>query len=1058
MTDNSQQTGLVAWFAGNHVAANILMMLFILGGFLSLSQMRTETFPAIDPRLITVTVPYPGATPFEVADSITNRVEEAILGIDGVKRIASTANEGIGQINVELQDFADADTIYNEVETAVNSLSDFPPENAERPIITKVKLTPNVLTLALHGDVTEETLKYWVETIEDDLRALPGIALTTVRGIRDYQISVEVPENALREYGLTLDDISRAINAFSIDTPAGTLEAQQGEISLRVQSRRYTGQEFENTPITTLPDGSTLFLRDIGTVIDGLVDKNLISLFNGKPAAFIDVQRSESEDTLEIAGIAKNYLDSVALPSGLQLALQKDETVNLKDRINLMLRNGVLGFMLVFLVLLLFLDLKLAFWVSVAVPTSFLGGLMIIHFMGYSINMISLFALIVVLGIVVDDAIVTGESIFQAQEENPDDPNATLKGVKNVIAPVTVGVTTTMAAFAPLALSTGTLGQIIGLIPIVVIPILFISLIEAYFILPAHLSNPKRWSKGIVASIRGHVDNGLQWFSNNILGPGAAFFIQWRYVTLAAFIGFAIITIAMMTSGTVRFIFFPNVEADEVAITLTMPSGTPFEETTDTIMAIQDATTEYRQTVMETGDDPFQSITVSIGATSRASGPGSAGGNDTASNIGEVKIQLVPSDFRTVSSKDVENNIRKNIGNLPGIEELRFASSLVGDEPDIEIELTHPDNIVLNNAADELKAALQNIDGTTEVTDSFKEGRTEYVFDVTAEGRAVGLTPAELGRQLRSAFFGLEAQRFQRGQSELIVYVRYPKIERESLDALNQTRIRLANGAEVPLNSVARIKEQSGFSEINTVDGRRVVSITSDVDYDTTTPAAIMEILNNDILPDLKQRYTNLSYSFEGESREQAEDLASLGQNMLIALILIYILLGGQLRSYIQPIIIMAAIPFGVMGAIWGHYLLGADLTFISMFGIVALTGVVVNDSVVLIDYLNKHREGQTLYESCLLAIKRRFRPILLTTLTTSLGLLPMLLETSLQAKFLIPMVISLATGILFVTVIILVLIPILIMILDDIKNMFVRLGNKVTSRTSSPKNGETLK
>lgn len=1048
MSEHKPQTGIVAWFAGNHAAANILMMLFIVGGLLSLSKMRTETFPAIDPRIITVTVPYPGATPYEIADSITNRVEESLLGIDGVKRIASTASESIGLVQVELQDFADADTIYNEVETAVNGLSDFPPANAERPIIKKIKLTPNVLTLALHGDVSEETLKYWAETIENDLKALPGIALTSVRGIRDYQISIEVPEASLREFGLTLQDISRAIQSFSTDTPAGTIEANQGEISLRIQSRKYTGKEFETIPITTLPDGSILQLQDIGTVIDGLEDTNLISLFNGKPAAFIDVKRSESEDTLEIAGIAKNYLDQVELPKGLQLSLQKDETVNLNDRINLMLRNGILGFMLVFLVLLLFLDLKLAFWVSVAVPTSFLGGLMIIHFMGFSINMISLFALIVVLGIVVDDAIVTGESIFESQEQNPNDPNATLNGVKHVIAPVTVGVTTTMAAFAPLALSTGTLGQIIGFIPIVVIPILFISLIEAYFILPAHLSNPNRWNKGVVASIREKFNVGLRYFSDTILGPSTAFFIQWRYVTLAAFIGFAIITAAMLSSGTVRFIFFPNVEADEVSITVTMPTGTPFATTRDTILQIQDEATAYRQQVSNSGDDPFKSITVSIGATSRPSGPGSAGGSSSGSHVGEVKIQLVPSDFRAVSSKDVENNIRQRISHLPGIEELKFSSSLVGDDPDIEIELSHPDNDTLNLIADDLKASLTSIKGTTEVADSFKEGRTEYVFELTREGLAVGLTPQDLGQQLRAAFFGIEAQRFQRGQSELIVYVRYPKHERESLDALNQTRIRLANGTEVPLSSVAHIKQQNGYSVINTVNGRRVVSITSDINNDITTPTEVMEILNTDILPALKQKYTGLSYSFEGQSREQAEDLSSLGQNMLIALIIIYVLLGGQLRSYIQPIIIMTAIPFGVVGAIWGHFLFGADLTFISMFGIVALTGVVVNDSVVLMDYMNTHNHtSNKLYDSCIAAVKRRFRPILLTTLTTSLGLLPMLLETSMQAKFLIPMVISLATGIIFSTIVVLTLVPVLIMIINDIKILFHKTNRRLKAK-----------
>lgn len=1040
-------SNLISWFVHNHVAANILMLLFIAGGLVSLTNMRTETFPSIDPKLITVSVPYPGATPYEVADSITNRVEEALLGIDGVKRITSSASESFGQISVKLEDFANADDVYNEVETAVNGLSDFPPENAERPIISRVKLTPNVMTLALHGDVSEETIKFWAETIEDELRSLSGVALTNLRGIRDYQISIEIPEAALRRYGLSFQDIQSRVQAFSVDTPAGTLEASRGEISLRVQEKGYTGEDFENIAITTLDDGSVLRLKDIGRVIDGFADTNLVSKYNGERAAFIDVRRSESEDTLEVAAHVKGYLETVELPKGLSLSLQRDETTNLDDRIRLMLRNAILGFMLVFLVLLLFLDLKLAFWVSVAVPVSFLGGIMMIHFMGYSINMITLFALIIVLGIVVDDAIIMGESIFEEQNRNPKDKDAVLKGVMKVFAPVTVGVTTTMAAFAPLAFSTGTLGQIISLIPIVVIPILFVSLLEAYFILPAHLSSPKRWSAGIMARIRDSVDESLNVVSIRIIEPLAVILMSWRYATLSAFFALLVITFAMVSSGTIRFIFFPAIEGDEISINVTMPQGSGFSFTEKTMLKIEKEVLDVRKVNLEKGDDPFKSISMTVGESSLGPGPGTAGGSSSSSNIGQIKIQLIPSDFRSQSSAQLEEQIRARIVDLPGIEELEFLSSPIGEDPDIEIELSHSDEGILNEAAEDLKTAIQGLRGTKEVTDSFDEGNTEYVFELTTEGMAVGLTPAELGAQLRGAFFGLEVQRFQRGRSELIVYIRYPKYERESLEALGNMRIRLSDGSKAPLSSVARIKEQTGYSRIDSVDGRRIVSVTSDVDYSVSTPNEVMALLNEEVLPEIMGRYAGLNYSFEGESREQAEDMASLGRNMLIAVILIYVLLGGQLRSYIQPLVIMTAIPFGIVGAIWGHFLLGADLTFISMFGIVALTGVVVNDSVVLMDYLNTHKnDGKPVFESCLIAIRRRFRPILLTTLTTSLGLLPILLETSMQAKFLIPMVISLSTGILFVTVIVLVLVPVLVIVINDFECLSKYIARKIFS------------
>jgi len=1024
------EKGLIAWFANNHVAANILMMLFLVGGIFSVSNMRTETFPSIDPKLITIAVPYPGATPFEVADSITSRVEEALIGTEGVKRLSSKASEGYGLVTVELEDFANGDDVYNDVETAVTSLSDFPPQDAERAIITKAKITPEVLNIALHGDVPEATLKYWAETIEDELKQLQGIALTSISGIRDYQISIEVPEETLRRYGLSIADVGNAVRAYSVDVPGGTIESSRGDILLRVQEKGRIGADFEKIVLTTLEDGSRLTLGNIARIDDGFEDVNLISKYNGERAAFITISRSANEDTLTIANIAKDYISAVQLPDGLKISLQNDETIPLNDRINLMVRNSILGFMLVFIILLLFLDLKLAFWTSIAIPVSFLGGLMCIYFLGYSINMISLFALIVVLGIVVDDAIVTGESIFEAQEKDKSisEGQRVLKGVRNVIAPVTIGVSTTIAAFAPLLFSTGTLGEIIKFIPIVVIPILVVSLIEAYFILPSHLSHPGRWSKGIMAVIRDRFADGLAWFIAKVLMPVSRFTMQWRYVTFVLFAGFLWITITMFQTGIIRFVFFPQVEGDKVTVRVTMEEGAPFALTENAVLNIEKEVLDLQSKLSQNNPDPFESVSVSIGEISSDSNPGASASSSNANNIGQVKIALVQSDLRNQSAPGIENLIRKRIENFPNIETLEFESSLIGESADIEIELAHPDENVLDAAAKDLKNAIALIEGTQDIDDSFELGKTEYVFELTDEGFAVGLTPAALGEHLRFAFFGQEVQRFQRGRSEVIVYVRYPKHQRDQLSTLESTRIRLEDGREVPLSSVANIREQLGYSRINTVNGRRVVSVTADVDYSVATPTDVIANLREQVLPDIEARYSGLSSSFEGESREQAED---------IALLLIYVLLGSQLRSYIQPVVIMAAIPFGIVGAIWGHYLLGYDVSFISMFGMVALTGVVVNDSVVLMDYYNKQKiAGLEVHDAMLKAVARRFRPILLTSLTTSLGLLPMLLETSLQAQFLIPMVVSLATGIIFATFVILLLIPALILIMRDIKHL----------------------
>ncbi len=608
-------SGIIGWFIGNHVAANILMMFLVIGGIISVKSMRTETFPAIDPRLITVSVQYPGATPYEVANSITNRTEEELAGIDGVKRISSVAIESLGTTNIELEDFANADDVYNEVETAINSLSEFPPQNAEEPIVTKVKITPNVMNLAIYGDVDEKTLKYWTKTIEEELKNLSEVALTRVDGIRDYQISIEVSQEKLREYNLTLQMIAKKVIAFSQDIPAGTIETNQGEISLRIKEKKYVKDDFQEIVIASLENGASLKLKDVATVIDGFEDINLSSKFNGKRAAFIQIKRSKSQDTLKIAGQVKNYLKNLKMPDKISVEIQNDETTSLKDRISLMLRNGIIGFMLVFLILLLFLDLKLAFWTSMAIPISFLGGLLIINFMGLSLNMISLFAFIVVLGIVVDDGIIVGESIFEEQENNPNNKNSVAIGVKKVITPVTIGVLTTMAAFAPLLFSTGNLGQIIGVIPAVVIPILAISLVEAYFILPSHLSSPTRWSSGLLSKFRDKFKKVLNNFIKNYLVKFIGRAIKFRYLTISIFIAIAILTSGLVKSGLVRFIFFPQVEGDQITINIETPQGSNFSVTESVVSKIEHEIEQIKQDLRRQNSNQkvFENILISLG-------------------------------------------------------------------------------------------------------------------------------------------------------------------------------------------------------------------------------------------------------------------------------------------------------------------------------------------------------------------------------------------------------------------------------------------------------------
>ena len=1028
--------GIIAWFAGNHVAANIVMLFFILGGLLSLSVMRAETFPTVDPRMITVTVPFPAATPSEVEDGITSRVEEAVLGIDGIERVISTAQENAGTIQIELEDFADANDVLDDVETEVDRLSDFPPENAEEPVIVKQKPTPEVMRLGLYGDVSETTLKYWAERIEEDLLRQPGLSIVGIEGIRDYQIAIEVDENALRKHNLSLGDVAARVERASVNLPAGTLESDSGDILLRIEEKGYYADDFRDITIRSKADGSLLSLSEIANINDGFEDVNLTTLYNGERGLFISVSRSQAQDTLKMTRSIRDYLKQLDLPKGLEVQVWKDETDILKGRMNLLVRNGIIGYALVFIALLLFMDLKLAFWTSMGVPISFLGGLLITFMLGMSLNMVTLFALIVALGIVVDDAIVAGESIFHEQQKGKRNLRAALDGVAAVRAPVMIGVFTTIAAFAPLGFATGTLGQILQHIPVMVICILLVSLVEAFLILPAHLSASTRWSAGIVRDTGKYFSNFLEGVTYRVIEPLLRFCLYWRWAVLTLFMTFLIITYGMVKGGIVKFVFFPQIEGNTITAKLTMPIGTPFKVTRGHAQYMLEQAREVQQKLKQKhGRDFYRASALTIGSTSSDGSPAQGSSTKTGNHLAQLQIQLIDASQRQISAADIGAMIRERVGRLPNAEELTFQTSLVGEGADITYELRHDDVATLNAAANDLKDRMGRIDGVVDITDSLKLGKREFVFDVAPAGAAAGLQPGDIGRQLRNSYYGREVQRIQRGRSELKVLVRTPEARRESLAALSDMRITLPNGERAPLHTVATIREKRSFAEIRRVNGERAVSVTADTNAAKITPNAAINKLEQSAIPELKRKYPDLGAAIEGESADRREDLAELGRNMLIAMMIIFVMLGALLRSYIQPFVILMAVPFGIVGAVWGHLLLGYNLSFISIFGIVALSGVVINGSVVLVDYYNTLvAQGETVRDAMAEAVARRFRPILLTTMTTSLGLLPMLLETSLQARFLIPMAISLACGLIFATSIILFLVPMLISIFEDIK------------------------
>ncbi|MFT6085057.1 MAG: multidrug efflux pump subunit AcrB [Glaciecola sp.] len=1025
--------GLIAYFAKNPVAANLLMIILLVGGLLSVLGLTAQVFPTLDTGTVSISVAYPGATPTEVEEGITRRVEEAVFGIDGVDRVISRASENLGSVTLELKDFVDADKVRDDAEAAVQQLIDFPPEDAEQPKVVRADTLSDVLTIVVSSEMGERELRRGAELVEQELLALPGVSLVSLIGAKDYEIAIEISEDTLRRYDLTMSQVASTIRRSSINLSSGQIQTQGGDILLRTNTKRNSGEAFENIVLRAEPDGSVLRVSDVATVRDGFVDVDLINQFNGRDSVLVKVQKSEVEDVLAIAAEIKTFLQGYTPPLGIDVSVWNDQTETLEDRIGLLLRNGLQGFALVFLFLVIMLDLRLALWVAMGVPISFLGAFLFFDAFDVNINMISLFALIIVLGIVVDDAVVVGESIISEQENGKTGMQAAMDGVNAVIGPVMVGVLTTMAAFAPLLFATGTFGQILGVVPVVVILVLTMSLIEAFFILPSHLANGQKWSRWPLDKIQNIVAIRVDQFRTQILAPAVSRAVRFRYLTLAGGIGLLVLAGSLVGTGAVRFIFFPDLEANSVRATVEFPIGTPFELTKEAANQMVNAANTVNARL---DGAAFESISVTIGGQTRSGGgPGGGSRMTIASHIASVQITLGPEPPRTRSAKELERLWRAEVGDIRGVERLSYTADFFGSQADLEFELAHQNSEVLDQAVDSLRASYAGIDGVYEIQDSNSIGKRQLDINLTSMGEAAGLTPTDIARQLRRNFFGEEVQRIQRGREELKVMVRYPQSNRSSITDLFDARIRLADGSEAPLSSVAQVTESRSLSAINRIDGLRIVSVSGQVDDTVTSPNLANAAILEKTVPNLKQQFPGLQIRQAGAGREQSNDLSALGRLTLVAILIIFALIASQLKSYTQPLIILAGVPFGAAGALVGHFLLGYNLSFISIFGMVALSGVVVNDSLVLLDRYNKLVEdGWENAKAIVEASRLRFRAIFLTTATTALGLTPMLFETSTQAQFLIPMAVSLATGIVFASVIILFLIPALVMIREDMR------------------------
>ncbi|HPD46348.1 MAG TPA: efflux RND transporter permease subunit [Anaerohalosphaeraceae bacterium] len=1060
--DIEQSRGILAWFVKNHVAANLLMVFVIAAGLLSLSTIKVEFFPEMSLDVITVTVPYRGASPSEVEQGVTLRVEEAVASVDGIKRITSTSAEGASLVVIEVEEYADPSEVLDDVKAEIDRITTFPQET-EKPVITEIKTRYEVLTLVLYGDVSERTLKEMADRVKDDLTALPNISQVDIAGVRPYEISVEISEETLRKYNLSFDQVSRAIAGSSLDIPGGSVKTAGGEILARTRGQLYTGPEFERIVVLTRPDGTKIRLGDIATVIDGFDDSDIASRFDGQPAVHVKVFRVGEQDALEVADTVDKYVQEKepTLPAGLHMAVWQDQSVLLRSRIDLLVRNARSGLILVFLCLALFLDLRLAFWVTWGIPFAFLGCFALMPSFDVSVNMISLFAFIMVLGMVVDDAIVVGENIYEHRQQGMSPVAAAIAAVQEIWAPVMMAVLTTVVAFLPLLFVTGVVGKFMRSIPIVVVLVLLVSLMEALFILPAHLAalriRPERRTRNPLTHFHRSAAHLFKRFVNGPFADLAMFCVRNRYATIAAAIAILLSTLGLMTGRFIKTTFMDTIEADNMVATLDMPQGTPPEQTLAVLKRLEETAFQVRDEIdAQRPGEPsiFKHMSTTIGAhpASEAGGPVQEVSVGTSvAHLGEVNVELLPSEERQgISAQALCNRWRQLMGEVPGVSSLTFLSEIHVAGDDIDIELSHTDFDQLLAAAEDLKLRLRDYEGVTDIRDNFEPGKAEIRLALTDAGRTLGLTLGDLARQVRQGFYGDEVQRIQRGKHDIRVMVRYPQDQRRSLADIETMRIRLPDGAEIPFATVAKVDYGRGYASIQRADRRRVVNVTADVDDTIANADEINASLEEELLPSLQTQYPELSWRFAGEKREMNESFGALKTAFPIALVAIFALLAAEFRSYIQPLIVMSAIPFGIVGAVLGHVILGwimgvtYNIGFLSFFGIVALSGVVVNDSLIMIDLINSEsRAGVPLSKVVRDSVTRRFRPIMLTTVTTFLGLAPMLVEKSLQARFLVPMAISLAFGVAFATMITLLLVPSLYMILEDVRNLAFKLRRK---------------
>lgn len=1025
MPSNDQQPssgGILAWMARKSIAANLLMLLLILGGSWTALHMQKEVFPAFELDIVNVSVQYPGAAPAEVEQGILQPVEEAIRGVQGIKEVSSTAEEGNGSVRIELIVGVDRMKVFQDIDQAVNRIRTFP-DDIEEPRVNLNSRQRDVMELGLFGPVNIWTLRKLAEELRIRLLAEAGITQVEISGVPDYRVHVEIPRNRLREYGMTLDDVAQVIRESSNDVPAGAIETNAGEILLRMKERKQWAREFSEIKILTGENGAEITLGEIAEVREGFEERGFHSQFNQQPSVEIEIFRVGQQSPLDIEETVNAVVEEfkATAPEGVTVRLDSNRAQDFRERLSLLMGNGLLAIFIVLGILSLFLEFRLAFWVMMGMTTSFVGGILFLPMLGVSINMVSMFAFLIALGIVVDDAIVVGENIYEYREQGMELIDAAIQGVRDIAGPVTFSILTNVVAFIPLLFMPGTTGKFWWPIPAVVITVLLVSLFEALFILPAHLGHVSQRRRNPIGdrlhNLQQKFSKGFSKFVDNYYRRALKFCLRHHYVTISAAIALFLIVGGYARSGHMGVIMMPEVSADEIEAGVMLPVGTTPDQAAKVASEITAATREmFNEHDLHTQAEGIKT-------------------NVRGGNFIDVEIVLKPVAERTMRAKDVIALWRDNIGSIEGIDQITFEAERGPGSwrQDIVVDLSHSDIDTLEAATEAFVERMEGYANTLNVNDTYNRGKKQFDMKLLPEGRLLGLTSDDIGQQIRDAFYGALALRQLRGIHEIEVRVKLPEEERKSLDHLENFIVRTPNGGEVPLLEVVELRTNEAFSSIDRRDGRRVVSVGMDVEPKREVGRTIDAIVNRE-MPQLLADFPGLTYSFEGSQSDMRESTRALMGGFILAMLVVYSLLAVAFNNYTQPLIVMVAIPFGIIGGVIGHIMLGYDLSLISFMGMIALSGVVVNDSLIMIDFANKKRGDQSAFDAITQAGVRRFRPIILTTLTTFGGLTPIILETSQQAAYLIPMAISLGFGIVFATSIILILVPSLYLALDDLK------------------------